>query len=257
MDVDGAGAPGGSPTAVTTRVYNTISIGKHAFTVDARYTDLRPIGRGGYGLVASALDTVTNERVAIKRITNVFDHVGDALRILREVRLLAHLRDHPNIVGLRDIMVEPAGSPAFHTLYLVTALFDSDLDKVVRSGQPLTDAHAQFFTYQALRGVKYIHSAITLHRDLKPANLLVNADCRLAICDFNLGRGVDLAAANKLTACVGVGGGGGGGVASAWGSRALRRSPRRQRASRDGLSHSRPPLQRRWDPPVPGAGAAV
>ncbi|GAX82696.1 hypothetical protein CEUSTIGMA_g10122.t1 [Chlamydomonas eustigma] len=46
----------------------------------------------------------------------------------------------------------------------------------------------QYFLYQVLRGLKYMHSANILHRDLKPSNLLVNANCDLKICDFGLAR---------------------------------------------------------------------
>lgn len=66
---------------------------------------------------------------------------------------------------------------------------ECDLAAIIRSGQPLTDAHFQSFIYQILCGLKYIHSANVLHRDLKPGNLLVNADCELKIADFGLARG--------------------------------------------------------------------
>lgn len=46
----------------------------------------------------------------------------------------------------------------------------------------------QYFLYQLLRGLKYIHSANVIHRDLKPSNLLLNANCDLKICDFGLAR---------------------------------------------------------------------
>lgn len=46
----------------------------------------------------------------------------------------------------------------------------------------------QYFLYQLLRGLKYVHSAEVLHRDLKPSNLLLNANCDLKICDFGLAR---------------------------------------------------------------------
>lgn len=59
-----------------------------------RYTIKEVIGKGSYGVVCSALDTKTGERVAIKKINNVFDHVSDATRILREIKLLRLLR-HP------------------------------------------------------------------------------------------------------------------------------------------------------------------
>jgi mitogen-activated protein kinase 1/3 len=46
----------------------------------------------------------------------------------------------------------------------------------------------QYFVYQLLRGLKYVHSANVLHRDLRPSNLLLNAKCDLKIGDFGLAR---------------------------------------------------------------------
>lgn len=77
-------------------------------------------------------------------------------------------------------------------LTLSLELMECDLAAIIRSGQPLTDAHFQSFIYQILCGLKYIHSANVLHRDLKPGNLLVNADCELKICDFGLARGFSM-----------------------------------------------------------------
>lgn len=65
---------------------------------------------------------------------------------------------------------------------------DTDLHQIIRSNQALSEEHCQYFLYQILRGLKYIHSANVLHRDLKPSNLLLNANCDLKICDFGLAR---------------------------------------------------------------------
>lgn len=67
----------------------------------------------------------------------------------------------------------------------------ADLHQIIKSGQTLTNEHVQYFLYQILRGMKFIHSASVIHRDLKPGNLLVNADCELKICDFGLSRGFE------------------------------------------------------------------
>eukprot|EP00438_Fugacium_kawagutii_P035142 Skav218782 [mRNA] locus=scaffold1372:454950:455843:- [translate_table: standard] len=65
---------------------------------------------------------------------------------------------------------------------------ETDLASILKSPQPLSDEHCKFFTYQILRGLKYVHTAGVMHRDLKPRNLLVNSNCDLKICDYGLAR---------------------------------------------------------------------
>ena len=42
--------------------------------------------------------------------------------------------------------------------------------------------------WQALKALKYMHSAELLHRDMKPSNLLLNSDCLMKVADFGLAR---------------------------------------------------------------------
>ena len=156
------------------------------FEVDAKYAPIKPIGKGAYGVVCSARDVETNRKVAIKKIVNAFENVVDAKRTLREIKLLRHLR-HENVIDIIDC-VKPRAKDAFEDVYLMYDLMDTDLYQIIRSSQSLTDEHCQYFVYQILRGLKYIHSADVLHRDLKPGNLLLNANCDLKICDFGLAR---------------------------------------------------------------------
>ncbi|CAN6833591.1 unnamed protein product [Brassica oleracea] len=53
-----------------------------------RYRILRIIGKRNYEIVCAAVDMHTGEKVAIKKINNVFEYISDALRMLREVKLL-------------------------------------------------------------------------------------------------------------------------------------------------------------------------
>lgn len=151
-----------------------------------RYKVSEVIGKGSYGVVAAAVDTQTGERCAIKKINDVFDHVSDATRILREIKLLRLLR-HPDIVEIKHIMLPPSRRE-FRDIYVVFELMESDLHQVIKANDDLTPEHHQFFLYQLLRGMKYIHTASVFHRDLKPKNILANADCKLKICDFGLAR---------------------------------------------------------------------
>ncbi|XP_024025902.1 mitogen-activated protein kinase 15 [Morus notabilis] len=151
-----------------------------------RYRIEEVIGKGSYGVVCSAYDTHTGEKVAIKKINDIFEHVSDATRILREIKLLRLLR-HPDIVEIKHILLPPSRRE-FKDIYVVFELMESDLHQVIKANDDLTPEHYQFFLYQLLRGLKYIHTANVFHRDLKPKNILANADCKLKICDFGLAR---------------------------------------------------------------------
>lgn len=170
---------------------HTFKVFNQDFTVDKRFQLIKEIGHGAYGIVCSArfTDAVEDTTVAIKKVTNVFSKTLLCKRSLRELKLLRHFRGHKNITCLydTDIVFYPDGT--FNGLYLYEELMECDMHQIIKSKQPLTDAHYQSFIYQILCGLKYIHSADVLHRDLKPGNLLVNADCQLKICDFGLARG--------------------------------------------------------------------
>ncbi|KAG6761122.1 hypothetical protein POTOM_034317 [Populus tomentosa] len=157
------------------------------FEITSKYRPpITPIGRGAYGIVCSVLNSETNEMVAVKKIANAFDNQMDAKRTLREIKLLRHL-DHENVIGIRDVIPPPLRRE-FTDVYIAMELMDTDLHQIIRSNQGLSEEHCQYFLYQILRGLKYIHSANIIHRDLKPSNLLLNANCDLKICDFGLAR---------------------------------------------------------------------
>lgn len=151
-----------------------------------RYKILEVIGKGSYGVVCAAIDTHTGEKVAIKKINDVFVHISDSVRILREIKLLRLLR-HPDIVEIKRIMMPPSRRE-FKDIYVVLELMESDLHQVIKVNDDLTREHQQFFLYQLLRALKYMHTANVYHRDLKPKNILANSNCKLKICDFGLAR---------------------------------------------------------------------
>lgn len=172
--------------------YHVFRVFQQNFIVDKRFQLIKGLGQGAYGIVCSAkyLDGDEGEdKVAIKKITNIFSKKILCKRALREIKLLRHFRGHKNITCLYDLDIVPDANGNFNEVYLYEELMECDMHQIIRSGQPLTDAHFQSFIYQTLCGLKYIHSADVLHRDLKPGNLLVNADCELKICDFGLARG--------------------------------------------------------------------
>lgn len=68
------------------------------------------VGSGAYGAVATAFDNRLPEDkreeniVAIKKMTNAFEHKIYARRVLRELKLL-RLLSHPNIIEVKTIIL--------------------------------------------------------------------------------------------------------------------------------------------------------
>uniref|UniRef100_A0A914XSX4 Protein kinase domain-containing protein n=1 Tax=Panagrolaimus superbus TaxID=310955 RepID=A0A914XSX4_9BILA len=85
---------------------------------------------------------------------------------------------------------KPGLHPTDIDIYLAMSLMETDLHKIIHSTQELSEQHNQYFLYQILRGLKYLHSVGIVHRDLKPANLFINGDCLLKIGDFGMARSV-------------------------------------------------------------------
>mmetsp|Transcript_13662 Transcript_13662/g.36695 ORF Transcript_13662/g.36695 Transcript_13662/m.36695 type:complete len:392 (-) Transcript_13662:456-1631(-) len=169
---------------IATRSFNVMGT---RFECPDRYTLIKPIGQGAYGIVCSARDNATGDKVAIKKISAIFDNLIDCKRTLREMKLLRHF-SHENIISIRDVYLPFSDGPDFQDVYTVSELMDTDLHQIIASNQPLSDEHTQYFMYQILRALKYIHSALVLHRDLKPSNVLLNGNCDLKVCDFGLAR---------------------------------------------------------------------
>jgi len=154
---------GGAAAAVQ---FHEFKANGQSFVVPTRYALIRPIGHGAYGSVISAQDSVSGKKVAIKKIRRAFDDKVDAKRILREIKLMKKFV-HENVIRIIDLLPPSPSADEFEDVYIVQDLMETDLHRIIYSRQPLTVDHIQYFVYQILRGLKYIHSANVLHRDLK------------------------------------------------------------------------------------------
>lgn len=91
----------GSPNSKFLKQKDVIStvVKGHTFTIHARYnlSKSKVLGAGAFGIVISAFDPTRQKEVAIKRIRPYADNASDAILTIREIRLMKHLGNHPNV----------------------------------------------------------------------------------------------------------------------------------------------------------------
>jgi hypothetical protein len=94
--------------------------------------------------------------------------------------LLRQLK-HPDIVEIKHIMLPPQPRE-FRDIYIVFELLETDLHQVIKANDDLTPEHHQFFLYQMLRGLKYVHSGARSARALRVRVQARRGECCCVFC---------------------------------------------------------------------------
>ncbi|MGW7254813.1 serine/threonine-protein kinase [Streptomyces sp. NPDC054834] len=168
--------------------------------VGSKYLLEEPLGRGATGTVWRARQRETagaeaavpgqpGETVAIKVLKEELASDPDVvMRFLRERSVLLRLT-HPNIVQVRDLVVEG------DLLALVMDLVEGpDLHRYLRENGPLTPVAAALMTAQIADALAASHDDGVVHRDLKPANVLLrqhDGQMHPLLTDFGIARLAD------------------------------------------------------------------
>ncbi|MDX3629796.1 protein kinase [Streptomyces europaeiscabiei] len=181
--------------------------------VGSKYLLEEPIGRGATGTVWRARQRETagaeaavpghpGETVAIKVLKEELASDADiVMRFLRERSVLLRLT-HPNIVRVRDLVVEG------DLLALVMDLIEGpDLHRYLRENGPFTPVGAALLTAQVADALAVSHADGVVHRDLKPANVLLKQDggqMHPMLTDFGIARLADSPGLTRTSEFVGT-----------------------------------------------------
>lgn len=166
-----------------------------------KYTILKKIGEGGFGITYKAIQNGLNRTVCIKEyflagkcirathartvcIQGVSEKMFEKYRqaFVKEAKMLATLH-HPNIVEVIDVFDEN------NTSYMVmTYIEGKSLQSIVESRGKLPYQEVVNYIAQITDAVDYIHTRNILHRDIKPDNIMITADYKAILIDFGSAR---------------------------------------------------------------------
>jgi serine/threonine protein kinase len=150
-----------------------------------KYDLLEKIAGGGQGEIWKTWDFEFHRCVAMKRIAEpAAADIPAVHRFLAEAQIASQL-EHPGILPIFDVGLDPDGRP-----YYTTQLLPGDtLEDVLRqihfspaSGWTLNRALELLLRVCEVMG--HAHSRGVIHRDLKPANILVGAFGEVRVVDW-------------------------------------------------------------------------
>lgn len=146
-----------------------------------RYQDETLIGKGGVKEVCRTFDNHTRRWLAMARLRP--DHGPEFYDLFVHEAWLTSSLNHPNIISVHDVGIDPSGHP-FFTMDLKG---DTTLDSFIKGSQrELHDLLRDFL--KICDAVSYAHSKNILHLDLKPENIQTDAFGEVLVCDWGLGK---------------------------------------------------------------------
>ncbi|WP_051838497.1 serine/threonine-protein kinase [Streptomyces sp. NRRL WC-3742] len=169
-----------------------------------RYRLVRQLGKGGFGVVWLAVDTVLHREVAVKLLRA--EHAADrelVERFVREARAAGGL-NNPHIVTVHDYGRIVDGDGETH--YLVMEYVQGRALSEVLGARPLPEhALALKWMVHVCKALDAAHRKGIVHRDIKPQNVMIDAEDRAKVVDFGIARLLGQSGAGLTSAGVVVG----------------------------------------------------
>ena len=149
----------------------------------SKYKIIKELGRGGFGIVYEARDTILKRQVALKVLhPNLTVDPHFIARFRQEAELAARM-EHPNIVTIHDF------DQLDGRYYIVMALMrGGSLNEQIETYGPLSPAKARTVLEQIASGLSYAHQRGVIHRDLKPGNILIDENGIARVADFGFAK---------------------------------------------------------------------
>lgn len=164
-----------------------------------RYKIIDKIGNGTYGVVYRALDTKTQEIVALKVFEDTDEEEGIKLDVLRECNTLMICK-HENIIQLKEIVCK--SSSVIAVLEYLPLTLKEYLEKHYAYIAPGVIKH---ILRQIIAAAVYLKQNCLMHRDLKTENILISLKNKndevplVKLIDFGLNRQFIPGAPGKYT----------------------------------------------------------
>ena len=133
------------------------------------------IGKGSYSKVYRGYHKVTEQEIALKKISFNKLHSNVKDKVISEINILQKM-DHINIMKMYEYKFD-----GDYILLVTEYCKDGDLEQWLKKDNNIIEKIDVI--KQITMGIEYMHTNNILHRDIKPQNILLHNNI-IKICDF-------------------------------------------------------------------------
>jgi hypothetical protein len=140
-----------------------------------KYTQVSPIGSGGFAMVYSAYRVSDDQKVAVKIPIRSNERTGKSF--LHEIKVWESMH-HPNIVEVTATNILPVP-------YVEMEFVPVSLENMAK---PVPVVVAARIIHGITQGIRYAHERRCIHRDIKPQNILLTHEMVPKITDWGISK---------------------------------------------------------------------
>ncbi len=161
-----------------------------------KYKKIRLLGKGGFAHCYELFNEETHHSSAAKIIpkTNLVKSLSKQ-KIINEIKIHKNIH-HENIVNFEHYFEDR------NNVYILIELcHNQTLHDLLKKRKTLTELEVQYYIFQLIKALQYLHNLKIIHRDLKLANLFLTEDMKLKLGDFGLATIIEFDGERKRSLC--------------------------------------------------------
>lgn len=165
-------------------------------TVIKKYAKGKFLGKGGFAKCYEFTSLEKNRTLAAKIIPKAsLKKTRHRQKLLSEIRIHRSL-NHTNIVKFEHVFEDNE-----NVYILLEMCTNQTLNDLCKRRKRLLEFEAQYYIYQIVESLRYLHRNRVIHRDLKLGNLFLSEKLEIKLGDFGLAARLEFDNEKRHTVC--------------------------------------------------------
>ena len=161
-----------------------------------KYKKIRLLGKGGFAHCYEIFDEENHQSLAGKIIPKT-----NLIKSRAKQKLISEIKIHKSIHHENIVKFEHYFEDNDNVYILMELCTNQTMHELLKRRKNLTELEVQYYIFQLIKALKYLHQLKIIHRDLKLANLFLSDTLQLKLGDFGLATKIEFEGERKRSLC--------------------------------------------------------